>query len=118
MNDLTFAQLREVNIARCAAVFHALDAWSPCDWATALAGECGEACNIVKKLRRLEGADSHMNTPEHRAELKMLLGKELADVVIYLDLLAARMDLDLGEEVTRKFNEVSVRRHCINEYSL
>lgn len=109
---LRFDELRSTNVIRCEQVFHPLVDWSPCDWATAMAGECGEACNNVKKLRRLDGADAPRNTPEHRQQLQNDIGKELADLVIYADLLAARLGIDLGKAVVQKFNEVSDRREC------
>jgi MazG nucleotide pyrophosphohydrolase domain. len=110
MNELTFDDLRAVNVARCEDVFHPINEWSPTDWACAMAGECGEACNEIKKLRRLDGADSDFDTIERRAELRLQIGKELADIVIYADLLAKRLDIDLGRCVVEKFNEVSDRR--------
>lgn len=107
---LSFDQLRQANLRRCEAVFHRVEDWSPCDWATALAGECGEACNLIKKYRRLDGADSDKDTVHERARLIDAIGKELADTVIYADLLALRLGLSLGEEIRNKFNEVSERR--------
>lgn len=108
--DLTFNDLRLVNVERCQDAFHPLNDWSPTDWATALGGECGEALNKVKKLRRLDGADADFNTAEARAELCIEIGKELADMIIYADLLAARLGIDLSRAVVDKFNEVSDRR--------
>lgn len=95
---ITFEQLKKANETRCGAAFHPIQSWSPTDWACAMAGECGEACNMIKKLRRGDDIDI--------AEI----GKELADVVIYADLLALRLGLDLGDCVVQKFNEVSERR--------
>lgn len=95
--DLTFKTLRAVNLARCEQAFHPLDSWSATDWACAMGGECGEALNLIKKLRRGE-----LITREE-------IGKELADVVIYADLLATRLGINLGEAVIQKFNEVSDR---------
>lgn len=109
-NVLDFADLRDANVRRCKEVFHPLNDWSPTDWATAMAGECGEACNEVKKLRRLDGADHEQDTEAKRAELREKIGTELADVVIYADLLAARLGINLGQFVIGKFNEVSERR--------
>lgn len=100
MSELTFKELGKTNRERCEAVFHPVNNWSPTDWACAMAGECGEACNFIKKLRRGE--------PISPADI----GKELADVVIYADLLAQRLGLDLGDCVRDKFNEVSDRKHC------
>jgi NTP pyrophosphatase (non-canonical NTP hydrolase) len=62
-----------------------------------MAGECGEACNLIKKLRR--GQDITVES----------IGKELADVVTYVDLLAARLGIDLEVAIINKFNEVSDR---------
>lgn len=108
--SLNFNVLREANVRRCEEVFHKLNDWSPTDWATAMAGECGEACNEIKKLRRLDGADADADTAENRHWLKVNIAHELADLVIYADLLAARLDIDLGEAIKFKFNEVSDKR--------
>lgn len=110
MNKLSFENLREQNTKRCEDVFHPIDSWSPTDWATAMAGECGEACNEIKKLRRLDGADKRIDTPFNRQELVKKTAKELADLIIYADLLAARLNIDLGQAVVEKFNEVSEKR--------
>lgn len=75
-----------------------------------MAGECGEACNEVKKLRRLDGADAEFDSPVKRMQLAHKIGTELADVVIYADLLAARLGLSLEEYVAMKFNDVSRKR--------
>lgn len=64
----------------------------------ALAGEVGELCNLIKKLKRGE------NVPKEE------LAKEIADVQIYLDLLAARLGVELDNATIEKFNQVSVKR--------
>ena len=67
-----------------------------------LAGECGEACNIIKKLERERlGLRGSRSTP-------VLLGEELADIIIVTDLIALRFDLNLSAEIIRKFNKSSV----------
>ena len=67
----------------------------------ALAGEVGEACNVVKKLARkrlgLRGSEGSVGA----------LGQELADVIIYADLLAAEFNIDLGFKIREKFNATS-----------
>jgi NTP pyrophosphatase (non-canonical NTP hydrolase) len=66
-----------------------------------LAGETGEACNMLKKLdRELMGLRGSRATVEQLAE-------ELADVVICADLIAMTVGFDLGEAVRRKFNATS-----------
>lgn len=97
-NGLSFKTLRDANVARCEDVFHKLESWSPQDWMCAAAGELGEAANLIKKMRRGE------IVPESD------VANEIADTVIYLDLLAARLGVDLGAAVARKFNIVSERR--------
>lgn len=67
-----------------------------------LAGETGEACNVIKKLERERlGIAGSRDTPEH-------LGQELADVVICAFLCA--MDypsINLEREIALKFNATS-----------
>lgn len=95
MSDLTFDQLREANVARCEEVFHPLADWSPMDWLGCVTGELGEAAGLLKRQRRGEPVAASV------------LGDELADTVIYLDLLAARLGIDLGAAVIAKFDSVS-----------
>lgn len=77
--------------------FHQCARWSPTDWGCALAGEVGEACNLIKKLHRGDHVD------------RGAIAHELADVAIYLDILAGRLGIDLGAAVVEKFNIVSER---------
>jgi NTP pyrophosphatase (non-canonical NTP hydrolase) len=105
LDPLTFEELRVVDVERCdSAVWgpgNKLNDWSPTDWACALAGEVGEACNLIKKARR-DGRGYDLGRV-------LNIAKELADVIIYTDLLAARLEIDLGAAVRAKFNEVSQR---------
>jgi len=73
---MNFWDLAKANRIRCDRSFHPLNDWSPSDWSNAMAGECGEVCNLTKKLRRSE------DVPIER------IGQEIADTVIYADLLA------------------------------
>lgn len=109
MSNLTFSELRTANVARCEEVFHPLAAWSPTDWACAMAGECGEACNAVKKLRRHADGTNTTKDPQTVEDCVAVIGHELADLIIYADLLAARLGIDLGAVVQQKFNVVSDR---------
>ncbi|NIO83428.1 MAG: hypothetical protein GTN53_22965 [Candidatus Aminicenantes bacterium] len=59
-----------------------------------MAGEMGEACNAVKKLKRGDG------TIEKVAQ-------EIADTIIYADLLAARLGIDLSQAIIKTFNNKS-----------
>lgn len=74
--------------------------WALSTWCNAVLGELGEAANLIKKIER---GDITLD------EAREALGKEFADVVTYLDILAFRAGVDLGRATMDKFNEVSVR---------
>lgn len=113
--DLSFGELRAANTARLplfrnrqGEIAHSRadgSDWSPADWLTAVVGEIGEAANLMKKLRR---GDFVLGSPEHIAAYNDL-AYELADVVIYLDILAKQLGVDLAAAVREKFNIVSTR---------
>ncbi|MCS4503956.1 nucleotide pyrophosphohydrolase [Arhodomonas aquaeolei] len=71
---------------------------SPKNLAMALTGEVGE---LVEHFQWLSGEDSDALDPETRAEVR----RELADVQIYLMLLANRLDIDLMDAVRDKIPE-------------
>lgn len=100
---LSFSEFRKKNTERCESAFHKIVSWSPAEWACAMAGECGEACNNVKKIRRLNGSE------DGRKDLVSNVADELADMITYADLLASRLGIDLEAALIRKFNAVSKR---------
>lgn len=106
---LTFSALSAVNVARVRRWHPGFpnDEWTGGDWAAAMCGEAGEAANVVKKLRRVETGKRGRLTEAEAAPLVAKLAHELADTVIYLDLLAAYYGVDLGYAVREKFNIVS-----------
>ena len=127
MNGLTFAELAKTNGARVKR-WHGvrwrvderdptfahlgaieLDHWTGADWSNAMQGEAGEAGNVVKKLRRIEGGLPGNRKPgdDDRELLISKLGAELADTIIYADLLASYYGLDLGAAIVTKFNAIS-----------
>src|SRR3990167_6469670 len=108
MADLTFNTLRAANLQRLPQFKNAKGGpahskpdgsdWSPAQWLQAVVGEIGEYANLRKKFERcdiniIEFLDGAM--------------KELADVQIYLDLLAAQLGINLGMATLEKFNVVS-----------
>lgn len=94
----TLADLRRLNPERCKAFGHAVNEMHVTFWATAIAGETGELCNLVKKMAR--GDQGNFKDP---------IAKEAADVLIYLDLLCTHLDINLEAATISKFNEVSDR---------
>lgn len=94
--------------------------WQLSQWSNAVAGECGELCNIIKKVERgdyhkrkeNQHDNAEYNNAYAAAQYRVDIGKEAADIVIYLDLLCQREGIDLGAEIVKKFNEVSARVNC------
>lgn len=109
-DGLTFNVLRGANIKRLPTFKNAKGEpahsepdgsdWSPAQWLQAVTGELGEYANIRKKFER-----GDINEEEFHA----LARAELADVVTYLDILAFRLGIDLGNAVIEKFNFISDR---------
>lgn len=102
MNDgmTTHPTLRSANIAR-------QNEWDQDNQISAayrgneLAGEVGEACNVIKKLER-----ERLGILGSRATVGEL-ADELADVLICADLVAMHYGIDLEAAVARKFNATS-----------
>jgi len=109
-DGLTFNTLRGGNIARLPEFKNKKGQpahsqkdgsdWKLSAWCNAVLGELGEAANIIKKIER---GDFTLE------EMRQELGKEFADVQTYLDILAFRAGIDLGQATIEKFNEVSKR---------
>lgn len=109
-NGLTFNSLRGANQARLpefknkhGQLAHSKpdgSDWSPAQWLQAVLGELGEYANVRKKFER-----GDLSIEEFHKQAS----KELADVQIYLDILAMQLKIDLGQATTDKFNEVSER---------
>lgn len=97
----TFGTLREANIARQAEWDTTPNGLDIAYRGNELAGEVGEACNVIKKLEReRRGIRGSRAT---RAQL----AEELADVVICTDLIAMAEEIDLDAAVAAKFNATS-----------
>lgn len=109
-SDLSFTELRAANTARLPQFKnrHGQPAhsepdgsdWTPAQWLQAIVGELGEYANLRKKFERGDVTE---------IEFTREASKELADVQIYLDILAFQLRINMGEAVTAKFNEVSER---------
>lgn len=101
--------LREANTAR-------QHEWDPNDKVTLtyrgneLAGETGEACNVIKKLER-----ERIGIRGSRASV-LDLANELADVVICADLIAMHEGIDLDQAIRDKFNATSEKYGLVTRY--
>jgi NTP pyrophosphatase (non-canonical NTP hydrolase) len=105
---MTFRQFAEANRARCESpegFNHSLGSWSLSDWMVAVAGEVGEAANVVKKLNRCR--DGIPGNTASESDLYAALGDEIADAVTYLDLIAQSQGFSLEDLILDKFNRKS-----------
>jgi NTP pyrophosphatase (non-canonical NTP hydrolase) len=70
-----------------------------------MAGEVGEACNVIKKLEReRHGWRGSRDTLDH-------LGEELADVIHTAILCAITAGIDLDPYVVKKFNDTTTKHN-------
>lgn len=109
-NGLTFNTLRGGNVnriplfknSRGEPAHYKRDGsdWSLGEWCNAVLGELGEAANVIKKIQR---GDITLE------DARQSLADEYADVATYLDILAFRTGVDLGEAIISKWNRVSAR---------
>lgn len=102
MYRLTFDDLRTANTERIKSSKYRIceEQWTPAHWMQATVGELGELANLLKKVDRGD-------FPLEQAKTEV--AKELADVQTYLDILALKLGVDLGQATIDKFNEVSER---------
>lgn len=117
--NLSFDTLREANSLRLPQFKNAkgLPAhsepdgsdWIPEQWSNAALGELGEAANILKKLGRGDYTLDERPKEFEGDTVQERLAKELADTITYVDLLAKRVGVNLGDAVASKFNEISRR---------
>lgn len=111
-NGLSFRTLRAANIQRLPEFKNAQGVvahtdpegrdWSYNDWMVAVCGEVGELANMLKKIRR---GDLGPGDFEHH--WRAMIADEIADIAIYLDILALQFNLDLGTVIREKFNRKS-----------
>jgi NTP pyrophosphatase (non-canonical NTP hydrolase) len=96
---MTFAQFQQMNDLRCREAFNHPE-WTIFDWALCIAGEAGELCDALKKVRRGD------YTLDKKRDAIL---KEIADVMIYCDLAFTCLEASTDVELINKFDEVSGR---------
>jgi NTP pyrophosphatase (non-canonical NTP hydrolase) len=105
---LDLQKFREINVERAKEGFRCYDNQPITYWTTALAGEVGELCNMIKKMQRvavggIDGGSSYSAkdiTPEK-------LREEIGGIAIYLDLLASLLGISLEEAIMETFDAKS-----------
>lgn len=83
--------------------------WTIFEWLAKAAGEMGEVLEAEKKVQRVERAppSGPIDLPALKAKGRKALFYEIADVVIYLDLVCSFLGVSLPELVIDKFNKKS-----------
>jgi NTP pyrophosphatase (non-canonical NTP hydrolase) len=77
-------------------------------WSTALAGELGELCNMIKKMERVSHGGIDGGSSYTAASInKEMLEEEIGGIAIYLDLLAGLLDISLEDAIIKTFNSKS-----------
>jgi NTP pyrophosphatase (non-canonical NTP hydrolase) len=130
---LTFAELRAGNIARLPQFKNRKGEpahsepdgsdWILSTWNNATEGEVGEVAEALghyvcfAKIAQHLGKGGDIIKKIERGDVtldekRQALADELADVVTYLDILALRAGIDLGDATIHKWNEVSKRVDC------
>lgn len=88
-----------------------MNGWNPLEWAGAMAGEAGEACNWAKKWKRLDDDIASINdVGRHsrvQAEILENVAGEAADTILYGICLLSRCGIDAEECIRRIFNKKS-----------
>ncbi|WP_104017815.1 MazG nucleotide pyrophosphohydrolase domain-containing protein [Roseovarius nitratireducens] len=105
---LTFQRFSRANRERCEAddgFGHLVSDWTPAEWLAACVGELGEAAHVIKRISRQR--DSLVESRFSDDQIKKMLAEEIADTVIYLDMLAHSQNIDLGAAIVDKFNRKS-----------
>jgi NTP pyrophosphatase (non-canonical NTP hydrolase) len=107
---LSLKSLRDAGRPR-AQRWHEANPWTVTDWSNAMAGEAGECCNKVKKLRRVQDGIANLNKADRQLssekEAIAAIAEECADTLIYLDRLADFLGIDLAVATVEKFNKTS-----------
>lgn len=84
--------------------------WTLADWSNAAAGEMGEVCNVVKKIRRLQTGMKGVQLRNQGTDVNALVDKakgEIGGVFIYLLSLCDALQIDLTDAIRDEFNQVS-----------
>jgi NTP pyrophosphatase (non-canonical NTP hydrolase) len=100
----TFDQFQRQNIERASNAFPP-QCLTTEFLAIAIAGEAGEMCNFVKKVKR-----GDYSIDEKRAEIL----DELADIMTYCDLFMSVLNEKTIDRLVAKFAEVSARRGWVS----
>ena len=107
---LDLAAMRPINVQRATEGFKFYDTQPLTYWTTALAGEVGELCNMIKKMQRVERGGMDGGSSYTAKDItKDMLKEEIGGIAIYLDLLASLLDISLEDAIVDTFNSKSAK---------
>lgn len=104
MHKLTFDELQRACVERDKTYRNARGElndcadWTESDWLSAMIGELGEACNILKKVRRGDWTLDYA---------RPFIAEEMGDAQTYFAKWCSKLGIDLGHATFEKFNRVS-----------
>lgn len=105
-SDIGIREIAEQHRARNRRWHTGAQPWTKADWGNALAGEVGEICNKIKKIRRIELG----HTGNQSANVEPLVDDirgELGGAFIYMLAVADSLGIDLADAIRDEFNLVS-----------
>jgi NTP pyrophosphatase (non-canonical NTP hydrolase) len=77
-------------------------------WTTAICGEAGELCNMIKKIERVRYGGIDGGSSYTAADLeKSDIAEEIGGVFIYLNLLSSLLEIDMEAAIIKTFNDKS-----------
>jgi NTP pyrophosphatase (non-canonical NTP hydrolase) len=105
---LDLQNFRQINTQRAVEGFKTFENVPLSFWGTALAGELGELCNMIKKMERVRMGGIDAGNSYRAADItEAMLEDEIGGIFIYLDLLAALLKINLEKAVIETFNNKS-----------
>lgn len=108
--NLDLKLLRELSVQRAKNGFKTYENVPLTYWTTALMGEGGELCNMVKKMERVANGGIDGGSSYTAADItKEMLAEEIGGIAIYLDLLASLLGISLEEAIIKTFNSKSLK---------
>lgn len=114
MNKLSFETFQIANRTRSKRFFAPaeVDNWSPADTVVGMIGELGEACNVMKKLKRAELGMVNKNKEGRQVdaltdEVRCKLMEEFGGAMLYFDQLAEHFGISWQEAIEYTYNSKS-----------
>jgi len=106
--ELDLKELREKSVLRAIECFKTYKNVPITYWTTAIAGEVGEVCNMIKKIERVDHGGIDAGSSYTAASITPdMLKEEIGGIAIYLDLLASLLGISLEDAIIHTFNSKS-----------